>query len=346
MRQAALLGNPDTKRTRYFMQAAEKAGVPVVFADWKQWRERLPDGEVFLKIDPPLWDSCGLDSLDGLAEDYTEQLAELSCMTGERYIKFLNHPVAIADLLDKRVCKKKLHKAGLSVTEQLAEESGACGDRTGAGELLERMRQQGMYQVFIKPVKGSGAAGVSAFRFQPATGKMALYTCALNHPALGLVNTRRLRRFSQPGEILGLLDRILQLDCVIERWYAKADYHGFSYDLRVVVQDGRMDFILARLSRGPITNLHLNNHPLDAADLALSEEVTVSVNELCRKAMECFPGLRSAGIDVLLEKGSLTPRIIEMNAQGDLIYQDIYHDNIIYRHQAEVMRKWMSAQLP
>lgn len=51
---------------------------------------------------------------------------------------------------------------------------------------------------------------------------------------------------------------------MVERWYAKAEYAGFSYDLRAVLQDGRLDFLLGRLSKGPITNLHLNNHPLPA----------------------------------------------------------------------------------
>ena len=74
----------------------------------------------------------------------------------------------------------------------------------------------------------------------------------------------------------------------------------------------------------------------------LFRSVLDSVGEICRKAMGCFTGLRSAGIDILLEKGSLKPRIIEMNAQGDLIYQDIYHQNIIYGHQAEIMKQWIS----
>ena len=76
--------------------------------------------------------------------------------------------------------------------------------------------------------------------------------------------------------------------------------------------------------------------------LGLPAPVLDSVGEICRKAMGCFTGLRSAGIDILLEKGSLKPRIIEMNAQGDLVYQDIYHQNIIYGHQAEIMKQWIS----
>ena len=42
-----------------------------------------------------------------------------------------------------------------------------------------------------------------------------------------------------------------------------------------------------------------------------------------------------------MEKGSLRPRIIELNGQGDLIYQDIYSENRIYRHQAEIMKEWL-----
>ena len=65
---------------------------------------------------------------------------------------------------------------------------------------------------------------------------------------------------------------------------------------------------------------------------------------MCRRAAACFRGLRSAGIDVLMEKGSMKPRIIEMNGQGDLIYQDIFNKNIIYRRQAEMMKEWLHGE--
>lgn len=45
-----------------------------------------------------------------------------------------------------------------------------------------------------------------------------------------------------------------------------------------------------------------------------------------------------AGIDLLLEKGTMRPRIIEMNGQGDLIYRDIYGENRIYQEQI----RWLS----
>ncbi len=374
MRRVILLGNPGTKRTDYLRQAAVQEGLPVLFeipdtdggkgsllcspfpgsendaanetgafgfADWRNRQQDFPgDGKVFLKIDPPLWESSSLNELNRLTAAYERELKELAQMEKTRDITFLNHPSAIAALLDKDACKKRLAEAGLPVTEQI----DGTGKENAGEQLLYRLAETGIHQVFIKPLKGSGAAGVSAFRYQPATGRMALYTCAALCPGVGLVNTKRLRRFSNWEDIFPLLDEILKLDCILERWYAKAEYQGFSYDLRAVMQDGKMDFLLARLSKGPITNLHLNNHPLRIEELQLSESVIHSVTAVCQQAMECFPGLRSAGIDILLEKGSLHPRIIEMNGQGDLIYQDIYHENRIYRHQARMMLDWLKGQ--
>lgn len=345
MRQTALLGNADTKRTDYFRQTAKKAGLPICFADWNDWErqwESLPETELFLKIDPPLWKSCSLEELDSLTEDYKKKLDKLAKAADACKIEYFNHPLAIAELLDKRACKKKLKQNGLPVTESLEAAEEEAPNRLSVETLLAMMERRGIHQVFIKPVNGSGAAGVSAFRWQPRTGRMMLYTCSLEQEGIGLVNTKRLRCFSKPGETVSLLNRLLSLDCIVERWYAKEEYEGYSYDLRAVVQENEVDFLLARLSKGPITNLHLNNHPMEAGMLGLPAPVLESVGEICRKAMGCFTGLRSAGIDILLEKGSLKPRIIEMNAQGDLIYQDIYHQNLIYGHQAEIMRQWLA----
>ncbi len=357
MRRAVLLGNADTKRTLFLKQAAEQEGLSVLFLGWKDWAEHLPDGELFLKIDPPLWRSCRLEELGQLTEAYRKELASISSVAKEKPLTFLNPPSVITELLNKRECKERLIRAGLPVTEFL---DGNCGSRASDAvirknkdisgrvriqnteHLLEIMKENRVCQVFIKPVWGSGAAGVSAFRLHPGKGKMSLYTCALFKPEQGLINTKRLRCSADAEEIRQFLDRLLSLDCVVERWYAKAVYGNCAYDLRVVFQEGRVDYLLARLSKGPITNLQLNNLPLASAELGLSLKVREQIEELCQKAAAEFPGLESAGIDILLEKKNLKPRIIEMNAQGDLIYQDIYHENSIYRRQAARIKKWLS----
>lgn len=347
MRQAVLLGNPGTKRTLYLEKGAEKVQVPMTFWDWKQFNDQhhVPGEycggpwsgkEIFLKIDPPVWDSCSLEELDSLTQEYEAQLKALESLGERGRVWFLNRPQAIWQLLDKRECKSKLKTLGIPVTEALEE------PMDGGESLLKAMEAHRVPQVFIKPVRGSGAAGIAAFRWQRKTGNMMLYTCGMEDPETGcLVNTKRLRCFTDRGQVMSFLDRLFQSDCIVERWYAKAQYQGFSYDLRAVIQDGQMDFMLARLSKGPITNLHLNNHPLNASELNLPLSVLEETADLCRRAAEGYEGLRSVGIDILLENGSLRPRIIEMNGQGDLIYQDIYHENRIYRHQAEMMKRWL-----
>lgn len=340
MRQVMLLGVRGGRRADYLRKAADEQKVPLQILDWKDWGGELPEGELFVKVDPPLWESSALENLERLAGAYGQDLALLAEKAKGRSVEFLNTPEAIAVLLDKRQCKERLIRRGLPVTALLKTEEEEHQIRD-LDLLLEAMRQSCLHQVFIKPVRGSGAAGVSAFRVQPKTGRMSLYTCARYLPGTGPVNTKKLRNYTEPGEIRRLLDGILKLPCVIERWYPKAAVDGFAYDLRAVVQEGRVDYVLARLSKGPITNLQLNNRPLPAKALGLSDRAWKEIFLLCKKAAACFPGLQSAGIDLLLEKGSLSPRIIEMNAQGDLIYQDIYRNNRIYRRQAERMSRWL-----
>ena len=77
------------------------------------------------------------------------------------------------------------------------EESRQLNTTPLAHQLLELMSCRKIFQVFIKPVQGSGAAGVAALRYQPKTGQTVLYTCGILDDFTGhLVNTKRLRRFS------------------------------------------------------------------------------------------------------------------------------------------------------
>lgn len=197
------------------------------------------------------------------------------------------------------------------------------------------MREHRLGQVFVKPLRGSGAAGVAALRYSPGNGRLALYTCAALEED-GIFNTKRMRRM-EGREGAALLDKLLKLDCVVERWYGKETFQGYCYDLRVIVQGGQIDYILPRLSKGPITNLHLNNRSMEFTDLNLDKRTVERISEVCLKAGECYPRLKSIGMDVLLERGSRSPRVIEMNAQGDLLHRDVYGENRIYRRQIRMM---------
>lgn len=334
-----LIGTDGGKRRFYFEQAAAEAGIPVVFLDWKDvpdmdcgegsWTEENLRRFV-VKIDAPEWESSRLQDLGDLTGQYERQLRRLS---GLPAVGFLNRPAEIAEVLDKRSCKARLARCGVPMTH-MYEEHFSCGE-----ELFCFLRERRIGQVFVKPVKGSGAAGVAALRFSPRNGRIALYTCAVLEQG-ELYNTKRMYRL-EGRKAQDFLDSLLKLDCVVERWYGKAAYEEYCYDLRVIVQSGRVDYILPRLSKGPITNLHLNNHAMAFEDLHLEERTVERIQAVCLKAAECYPGLKSIGMDVLLEKGSLEPRIIEMNAQGDLLHRDVYGENRIYKRQVAIMREML-----
>lgn len=323
-------GSEGGKRKTYFGKAAAGAGIRFSFYDWRDFpftRMEEDPGKCIVKIDAPEWTSCRLRELEALTGQYGERLFALARMP---FGAFLNHPRDIAEVLDKRKCKKWLAKNGIAVTKMYDDTFSRRED------LLDFMRENRIHQVFLKPVRGSGAAGVAALRFSPAGGKTALYTCgALDGDEL--VNTKRLYRL-EGRDAAVFLDRLLAMDCAVEKWYPKDTFQGYCYDLRIVVQDGRIDYMLPRLSKGPITNLHLNNHSMEIGQMGLGRTQMDDISNLCLGAAGCYPGLKSIGMDVLLERGSRKPYLIEMNAQGDLLHRDIYGENRIYRHQVEIMK--------
>jgi glutathione synthase/RimK-type ligase-like ATP-grasp enzyme len=325
-----LLGNEYSKRTEYFLRAAGTAGIPVAVMPLSGARDAIKTPSAFrspfpiIKIDPPETDSAALNDLNPFIEQYRAFLRRLGRTPG---LRFLNSPEAILQTLDKRACKQRLERAGLPVTPLLA------GNIRGLAELRERMETEKLSGVFIKPRYGSGAAGVIAFRRNPKTGEEIMYTPARRRNG-ALFNTRRIRRIGGV-EAAEIAEAVLVSDAVVEEWIPKASYGGKVFDLRVVFQFGHAAYMVARQSRGQITNLHLSNGALPVGELGLGAKLLAEIEELCRRAAALFPGLNCAGFDILLEKDTLCPRIIEINGQGDLIHQDIYGENIIYREQIQ-----------
>lgn len=325
-----LLGTDIKRRKRYFEEAVTQYGMEFKYYSWDQYNELLSYKDIknsVLKIDAPKIDTSDIGELEMLVSNYIEKLIYLESLP---FKAFLNKPQDIIKLLDKRQCKYVLMKNDLAVTHMYDIRVN------NANELLSYMADNRISQVFIKPVIGSGAAGVTALRYAAKRNKLVIYTCALYRDGK-LYNTKKLRRI-EDREALVLIDELLCLDCIVEKWHTKAKHEGYNYDLRVIIQDGEIDFVQPRLSKGPITNLHLNNHTVSFESLKLDEDVIQDVWEICKKAATCFDGLSSIGIDVLID-GRKKPYIVEMNAQGDLMHKDIENDNKIYKHQAEIIKR-------
>lgn len=326
-----LIGTPGSRRWEYFRRAAESCETEVWCIDWQQAGKADLRGNV-VKIDPPSWTTADIASLNAEVKTYRTKLHALS----ETGAAFLNTPEALEAVLDKCLCKRILAANEVAVTEVLAENVHTVE------QLHACMREKRAPAVFVKPAFGSGAAGVLAYRRHPGRDSGVLVTsCCLRDGEL--INTKKIYHSRQDGEIARVLSAVLSLGAIVERWHPKDSWQGKSYDLRVVWQFGKIEYIVARQSAGPITNLHLNNMALDWERLGLPERTVEEIRALCRKAMACFPGLAVAGIDILLERGSLRPRIIEINGQGDLIYRDIFEENRIYKKQILHMKQHSGA---
>lgn len=326
MSRLILLGEAQTKRTAYFAKAAQALGVEPQFYPL----ERFVPNEVepsLVKIDPYSYVSWEIDQMAEYLAVYQQMLKRL----GQSSHHFYNEPEAILTALDKRLCKKILMKAGIPVTEMLSEMVNH------PEQLREQMAASHWPGVFVKPRYGSAATGVLAYRFDPRSGRQVLYTCAeLNQGRL--INTKRTHRLEATAAVDAMLAGILSGETVVERWYPKAKHQQRSYDLRVVVQFGQVDFMVARTSKGPITNLQLNNGAVSVSQLGLSAKVLKEIEVISQQTLAAIPGLRYAGIDLLLTEGQLKPYVIEVNGQGDLMYQDIYAENKIYTRQIEYYR--------
>jgi len=211
-------------------------------------------------------------------------------------------------------------------------------------ELIYYLRDNNISQIFIKPNFGSGACGVISLKYNKKTDKMKMQT-SMNFENGRYINTKKLFNITEKSKIYKLTDFILKNGAIIERWVPKDDVDNIVYDLRIVYQFNKIDFIQVRGSKqGSITNLHLNNLPIDISKVHLTDEIKQDINTLCQKSMQLFPNLNVAGFDILLEKNTKKPYIIEINSQGDLMYTDIFDNNMIYKNQILEMNKLIQKQ--
>ena len=331
-----LIGEADSKRTEFFLKAANKQQVSVEFYPWSEWKAQDIEGGV-VKIDPPSFGEYNILSLPEKIQEYREHLLELEETGKEKGICFLNPPSGILQLLDKVACKEELQNHHLAVTTMIGK------NPENYMELKAQMTEKKVWSVFLKPVYGSGAAGILALSMQPVTGKVVAYTAArVEHGVL--LQQKRIRKITDEKEVEKIVNAITSIDTIVERWHPKAALEGAPFDFRVLWQFGHLEYIVARKSSTPITNLHLNNGAVLQEEIFQSrsswnyEDLRKDMENLCREAMAVFPEVCVAGLDVMLDKKTGKPRIIEMNGQGDLLYQDIYGENLIYCNQIRYMR--------
>jgi glutathione synthase/RimK-type ligase-like ATP-grasp enzyme len=322
--QALVVSNEASRRTTYFIKAGEYAGVDARFITYEELEKNLPSYEnVLIKLEPPLYREAGFIAWHMLCMEYCRLLKRIGQLKKGETVRFLNEPEAIINSLDK--VKNKEQLAGLRTTPLLASSVAEFDS------LVDLLMKERCFNVFIKPRFGSGAGGMMALRYNKRSGAFVVYTTLARNNTF-VYNTKRINRLANSHEIALLVNAITETGVLAEEWIRKDSVDGKNYDLRVVCQFGHIEHIVVRCSKGVITNLHLNNEARLYDGLPLSQSIKEDINELSIRATK-LSGLQYAGIDVLIERDTKLPYLIEVNGQGDHIYQDMYSENTIYKKQ-------------
>ena len=328
--QIIVVSNSLSKRIEYFVEAGKHLQTEVCFMTYEELFSCLPLlRQAVIKLEPCVSDETDFLKYALLNQAYKETLQRLSEMSLPDDVCFLNTPDALLRALDKKETKEVLMDKGLKVTPMLPSPQSFY-------ELRQLLAGCGR-GCFLKPRYGSGAGGIMAIRYQPNRNKWVVYTTLRQVDGV-IHNTKRINRLSVEKEIIPLAEAVIQTEAILEEWIPKAQLQGENYDLRVVCRESEIDYIVVRCSKGSITNLHLNNKAHWWNELSLSEEVRQQIYFQCQEAVQSLD-LQYAGVDVLIERGTDIPYIIEVNGQGDHVYQDMFAHNSIYTQQIKNIKK-------
>ncbi len=229
--------------------------------------------------------------------------------------RLMSAPADIALMFDKCGCHQRLAGAGVPVPR-------ALGPLDSYDQLLDQMRQTGRARVFVKLAHSSSASGVVAYQASRDRHQATTTVEMVRQGGeLRLYNSRRIRVYRDQREIAELIEALCRHRVHVEEWLPKAGFANRTFDLRVVVIGGRARHLVARLSRGPMTNLHLLNErgDIDAVLGRIGPVAWEAARQSCERAMRCFGGSLYGGVDLLISADYRRHAILEVNAFGDLL---------------------------
>jgi len=349
-----LVGPPASRRIAAFQRALEAYGLPaarvVDYADLLRSPQAhapaLLDGRPRVKLDSPGeapalhetlihhgWERLGGAAPQPLAHGelawqhywYAGFAALLQSLPPADY---LNPPGSLLAMTDKLHCQQSLAAAQVAVPPLL-------GIVSGYEDLRARLRSAACRQAFIKARFGSSAAGVIAYRWHPDGREVAMASTerVVEAGRSRLFNSLRMRRYTDAREIAAIVDALAEQGAYAEAWVPKPSLPGNAaarYDLRVVVLDGRARQRVARVSKSPLTNLHLGNRRASPQDWLQGDEMA-ALEAAAQRAAAVFPGARMIGLDLILR--GRRAWILEANGFGDLLLAQRWQGLTTYEDQ-------------
>lgn len=350
-----VVGNPGSNRIAFLNEALLRRDLPpAVLVSWQavltggaSLAEILCPGDL-LRIESPGRDAAVEAALVGIGREaehgeiffprlwYEGFCRALALLEAQRSAapehRLLNDLHETATLFDKAETHRRFRNAGLPVPQSIQ----SIGPVRCLSELWESMKENRTRQAFVKLAHGSSASGAMAVRTDGA-GNWRAYTTVERGDRGRLYNSRRIQVLDSPGEIDEVLTRLAPHTIHVEEWLPKASLGGCAFDLRALVIGGKLRHVVARLSRSPMTNLHLLNRRADEETVRahVGKAAWDALTELAERAASVFPKSLHLGLDVMWLPGFRRLALLEANAFGDLLPGTLWDGKTTYDVELE-----------
>jgi hypothetical protein len=332
-----LIGSASSRRSQLLEAAARTIGLRVSLIDWRDLlRDDAPlgEGHLWCKIDPPSDDPQTADAFirEGFRLAEADSPAPRPLQHGELahmhwwYAGFMS-ALARVELRVQRLRLFTPMKQIALMCDKLACQRHLADNHIDVPTLLGEVSSWDAFEaqyppteapaVFIKSRYGSSAAGVVAIR-RHRDGRVRAYSSARLATDGALYSHLRISVYSQREDIKALIDALAVQGAYAERWMPKPRAPiapDANYDLRVVTFCGRPRQRIARISRSPMTNLHLGNRRSPPQWLGARQ--VEALEHTVSQAASAFSPSMSIGFDVVLQ--SERAYVLEANAFGDLL---------------------------
>lgn len=245
-------------------------------------------------------------------------------------VRLMNGIDSILTMFDKVACKEILLKNNIPTPISLSGISDYAS-------LRQEMKNRHINSVFIKPAHSSSASGVVAFRTNDRHFQaISSVEMSRENDDIVLHNSLKVRTYNDEMSVIPLINTILKSKTIVEQWIPKASFKGFSFDFRIVVINGHARHTVARMSKSPITNLHLGNARGNLADIIayIGKANFEATKKVAEQVARCFPDCLYMGVDVLISSNLKQIKILEVNAFGDLLPNLVDEGESVY--EAEI----------
>jgi hypothetical protein len=315
----AVVGNPDNRRVKLFVDAVRAEG--------------LPEPRVVSWLDV-LRGDCAFHAGELVRVDSPGEDAEVT-----RLLRASAEPIDMYRVEGTRQWYQGF-TAALAKLEQVIDNAGAVRlfDQRGVAMAFDKLatyerlidvgvpvppdaQTDGSESAFIKIRHGSSASGVVALTVRGSRRRaVTSVEMVRTEDGIELYNSLKVRTYLHDSDIDDLLAALAPDGLHAEGWVPKVRTEGRGCDLRIVTVGGHATHAVVRTSASPMTNLHLGGQRGDLAafQALVGEKRWLTILDLAESAAACFGGVHCLGIDVLPGADGFDC-IGEVNAYGDLL---------------------------